>query len=376
MFLIDRRHFQFFDWISFFLILAISTIGLVFVFSATYNQENTYSIFFKKQLFGLVSGLIIYFIFCYFDYRTLERWGYFGYFLVISLLVFTIIKGSMGMGAKRWINLGFIKFQPSELAKLFFPAFLSFYISTESRISKNISFFMPILLVLAISFILILKQPDLGTALIILFSGLTLLWVSGMPKKFYLILAMFSFIATPIFWKFLKPYQKKRIEVFLGAGESKKERYQIEQSQIAIGSGGLLGKGFLKGTQNKLSFLPEGRTDFIFSVLCEEWGFIGAIILLLLYCSLFIRIFFVIFSIKNIFTQILASGLVIHIMLSSIINIGMVMGLLPIVGIPLPLMSYGISHLWITFASLGWFNGIACRRFYLSISSDSILSII
>ena len=215
---------------------------------------------------------------------------------------------------------------------------------------------------------LIIKQPDLGTGLIILFSSAIMIWLAGINKKFFIwSLIIFSFTA-PILWKCLKPYQRKRIEVFLGAGDRKKERYQIEQSRIAIGSGGLTGKGFLNGTQNKFMFLPEGRTDFIFSVLCEEWGFIGASILILLYILLFIRLFYVINSIKNFFSQLLACGLIIHIVISTVINISMVMGLMPTVGIPLPLMSYGITHTWITFASLGWFNSIATRRFYLSMS--------
>src|SRR5262249_48895149 len=144
----------------------------------------------------------------------------------------------------------------------------------------------------------------------------------------------------------------------------KKERYQIEQSRIAIGSGGLAGKGFLNGTQNKFQFLPESRTDFIFAVICEEWGFLGALIVIFLYAALFIRLFYVISTIKNVFAQLLAIGLIIHIVLSTLINMSMVVGLMPIVGIPLPFLSYGISNLWICFASLGWFNSIAMRRFY------------
>jgi rod shape determining protein RodA len=226
------------------------------------------------------------------------------------------------------------------------------------------------LIVLFISCFLILKQPDLGTSIIVGLSGLILLYLSGLPLKFYLYLMLIFSISAPLLWKTLKPYQKKRIEVFLGAGDSKKERYQIEQSQIAIGSGGLYGKGYLQGTQNKLLFLPESRTDFIFAVVCEEWGFLGALSLIMLYALLCMRLCYVVTTIKNYYAQILASGLIIHIMLSAVINIAMVIGLLPIVGIPLPFMSYGISHTWISYASLGWFNSIAMRRFYLSVSTS------
>ncbi len=371
MWLIDRRYLQSFDWISFFVMLVLSGIGLLFVFSTTYTPSVPYSLFFKKQLFGIISGVILYLVLCSIDYRTLERIGYFSYFVTIGLLIVTIIKGSIGMGAQRWINVGFTKFQPAELAKLFFPAFVTFYLFTEQQEVSSLKFhnFVPIILVLATSFILILKQPDLGTSLIVLFSGALLLWLAGLSRKFFLLTGILFCLTAPVLYTSLKPYQKTRIMVFFGAGDSKKERYQIEQSRIAIGSGGLAGKGLLNGTQNTFNFLPESRTDFIFAVICEEWGFLGALIILFLYSVLFIRLFYVITTIKNFFAQLLALGLIIHIVLSTIINMSMVMGLMPIVGIPLPFISYGVSNLWISFASLGWFNSIAMRRFYLSLSS-------
>lgn len=365
MFLIDRRYLRYFDWISFFLIIIISSIGLLVVFSATFTEKIPYSIFFKKQAFGIATGLFFYFVFCCIDYRTLCRWGYFLYFAIIGLLIFTLIKGSIGMGAQRWINLMLFKFQPSELAKLLLPSFITYYCSTQKNFPQlTFKNFIPILAMIALSFLLIRKQPDLGTALIVLFSGLIMVWIAGISKKFFLISFVALLITAPVSWHFLKTYQKNRIAVFFGQGDLHNERYQIEQSKIAIGSGGISGKGFLQGTQNKFMFLPESRTDFIFSVLAEEYGFIGVCILLLLLTMLFLRIFFVTITLKNPSTQLLSIGLTIHIIISTFINISMVIGILPIVGIPLPLISYGISHLWITFASLGWINGIAMRRFY------------
>lgn len=367
MLLIDRRYLRYFDWLSFFITIFLCGIGLVFVFSATYNEETPYSLFFKKQFFGIVSGFIIYFFFCFSDYRTLYRWGYFLYFFIIALLAFTLIKGSIGMGAQRWINLFFFKFQPSELAKLFLPAFITYHCFIEDSFPQlTLRQFWPMILTIVISFILIRKQPDLGTALIILFSGLLLLWFVGLPKRFYACAFLIIVVTAPLSWHFLKDYQKKRIAVFLGYGDEYKERYQIEQSKIAIGSGGVLGKGFLCGTQNKLQFLPESRTDFIFSVIAEEYGFRGVLLLIFLFSLLFSRLFYIITTIKNCYAQLLAVGLIIHLLLSILINICMVIGLLPIVGIPLPLISYGITHLWIALASLGWFNGIAMRRFYIT----------
>lgn len=365
MYLIDRRYFRYFDWISFFLVIILTCIGLFFVFSATYRPEQPFSIFFKKQAFGIISGFIIYFICSAIDFRALMRWGYFAYFVLIGLLIFTIIKGSIGMGAQRWVDLGLFKIQPSELTKLLFPAYASYYFYTEKdTLSFSFNQFLPVLGILCISFILIRKQPDLGTALVLLFSGLILIWFAGMSKKFFLYGMVFILITAPVSWHMLKQYQKQRVLVFLGQGDSKKERYQIEQSQIAIGSGGLIGKGLLQGTQNKLQFLPESRTDFIFSVIAEETGLLGALFIIFLFTILFLQLLWIVLSIKSPFVQLLALGLILPIIISTLINIGMVTGLMPIVGIPLPFISYGLCNLWVNFASLGWFNAIAIRRFY------------
>jgi len=366
MFLINKKLFRHFDWVSFLLILALASIGLLFVFSATYRYEQPFSIFFKKQAFGIVSGIILYLISSAIDYRTWMRLGYFFYMIALCLLAFTLIKGSIGMGAQRWINFFFFKLQTAELIKLLFPAFVAHYLHTHNNnVQLRFIHFIPVIFVLGISTLLVLKQPDLGTAIIIFLSGLITLWFAGINKKFFLYGLLIASISAPLSWNLLKDYQKRRITTFLGHGKREKERYQIEQSHIAIGSGGLLGKGILKGTQNRLLFLPESRTDFIFSVMCEELGFLGALFVLLLYCILFIRIITLIGSMQTGIMQVFAIGLTTHIMLSTIINLAMVTGLLPIVGVPLPLMSYGLSNLWITFLSLGWFHSISTQQTYV-----------
>jgi rod shape determining protein RodA len=362
-----NRYFKHFDWISFGLIFILACIGLAFIFSATYKSEQPLSIFFKKQLFGVCAGIITYFVCSFLDYRILMRWGYSAYLVVIALLVFTLIKGKIGMGGQRWIDFVFFRLQASELAKLFFPAFVIHYLYQEQDThSISLRFFLPILITMGTSFLLILKQPDLGTALVLLCCGLILLWCAGINKKFFSYGLAALLITAPISWHTLKSYQKQRVLVFLGYGQDNKERYQIEQSKIAIGSGGFLGKGFLCGTQNKLLFLPESRTDFIFSVIAEEIGFCGALLVLILYTILFLRLLLLISTIKNIFIQLLSLGIIIPIMLSALINLCMVMGLLPIVGIPLPLISYGLSNLWVTFASFGWLSSIIMHRSYIS----------
>ena len=368
----DRRLFHYFDWINFSLTIALLAIGLLFVFSSTYTLQIPISIFFKKQIVGMASGIFIYFLASFINLKTLCRWGYFWYYPLLILLLYTVIGGWIGMGAKRWISLYFFRIQPSELTKLIMPAFVAYYLSEQKYISEYhklhppLKYFLVPLTTIGISFLFILKQPDLGTSLIVLFSGFIMLWLANLNKKFFIISGLCFLLFAPIGWKILKPYQQQRILVLLGQGDNKKERYQIEQSKIAIGSGGLCGKGLLKGTQNKLSFLPEDHTDFIFSVICEEWGFWGAFIVLLLFSLLFVRLIFITLHTPYFIEKIISIGLIAHIMLSVCINIGMVIGIFPIVGIPLPLLSYGLCNLWVTCASLGILNNIAIRRYYYS----------
>ena len=352
-----------FDFITFFLMLALAACGLLFVFSATYSPEKPFSSFFIKQCIGICTGIVIYFLCLIPDYRNVMRWGYVAYFGIIALLAFTLIKGSIGMGGKRWLNLIFFKIQPSEVTKLLLPAYIVNCLHIYKKtVVLSFGIFVPLLAMIGLSFILVQKQPDLGTALIILFSGLILCWLAGLDKKFFLYSVPLLCIMTPLIWSFvLHDYQKNRIIVFLGQGNQKKEGYQIEQASIAIGSGGLFGKGLFNGTQNRLRFLPESRTDFIFAVLCEELGLVGAITVLLCYLLLFFRSFLLINTLKDVYAQLFASGLLLHILLATIINIGMVLGILPIVGVPLPLMSYGLSNLWITIACLGAFQNIMLR---------------
>ncbi len=362
--LIDRRSFAYFDWVSFFLILLISCIGLLFVFSATYKPDAPFSGYFKKQCIGLISAWILYFVCSTLPYRSLMRLGYFVCIALVGILLFTLIKGSVALGGQRWINLFFFKVQPSELAKIALPAFAVYFLYTEKETHPvyTLKELAPILLMLGALTLLILKQPDLGTAVIVFLVGIIMLWLIGIPQKFFIIGVVVATLCTPIAWHMLKDYQKQRIAVFFGYGDTHKERYQIEQAKIAIGSGGFGGKGFLHGTQNKFLFLPESRTDFIFAVLCEEWGFIGALLMIVLYLTLFFRILLLIQTIPSFFPQLLAIGIMLHVMLAAFINIAMVVGFMPVVGIPLPLMSGGLSNLWVTFMSLGWCAGIIMQQ--------------
>ena len=364
-----RRYFRYFDYINLTCTLALLTLGLAFVYSATYTTTNPYSIFFKKQLFGAVTGMGLYFLFCTVDIRGVSRWGYYGYLITLGLLAYTIVGGWVGLGAKRWISLGIIRFQPSELAKVLFPFFVATHLEDKqiqrprNEPLQTRDFYLP-LIGLSAAFLLIFRQPDLGTALIVLFSGGLLLWTIGLPRIIYVTAISVTLLASPVLWHTLKPYQKQRVMTMLGHGSKNRERYQIEQSLIAVGSGGITGQGYLQGTQNKLLFLPEDHTDFIFAVVCEEWGFLGALLVIGLFCLLLGRLMLVVATSPTMFEHIVVTGLLLYLLLSFLINVGMVIGLLPTVGIPLPFMSYGVTHLWCALVSTGILNNAAIRRFY------------
>lgn len=361
-----NKFLHYFDWITFGLCILLNIIGILFVYSATYTESVPYSIFFKKQLLGTLFIIAVHFVVTQIEYHWLMRWCYLSYPLLIAILSSTLLIGSMVLGGQRWMSLGIFKMQPSELAKLWLPGFTAYWLYTEKEHTQSALryFFVPLLNTLVCA-LLVCKQPDLGTAIVLILSGLPLLLMAGLPLRTYFYGACIAILCIPIGWKTLKPYQQKRIVVFLGQGEKKKERYQIEQATIAIGLGKLTGTGFLKGTQNKLRFLPEGRTDFIFAVLCEEWGFIGALMVLLLFLLLFLRILYLISTIVDPSIQILCLGLFMPLMLSAIINLFMVNNMLPIVGIPLPFMSYGLTNLWVSWLCIAWIQGVCMQRSHI-----------
>ena len=357
------RLMRYFDWVSLALVAAIGAVGVLFVFSATHTAEHHISFSFKKQLFGFAIGIVVYLACTVLDYRALTRYGYFAYLGLLLLLAFTLLKGSTGMGAQRWVSFFFFRVQPSELAKVLFPSFVSHYLLTHRSNVHQLRDYLPLLIALGVGVLLVLKQPDLGTALILLFSGAITLWVAGVPRRVFYGAALVAAVMAPVLWHgVLKQYQRDRVKVFLGYGQAHRERYQTEQSIIAVGSGGICGKGLLRGTQNKFKFLPESRTDFIFAVLGEEWGFVGALAILALYLLLFLRSFGIVRSSSPLCVQVLALGLLVHVLLSALVNIGMVVGLLPVVGVPLPLMSCGTSNLWVTMGSLGLLQGIGVQQ--------------
>ena len=362
----DRRLLACFDWGLLLIVVLISAMGMVILYSAVIAGSSVPQYTFcLKQMVWLFSGLCMIILFCIINYKSLDRWSIWIYIGCISLLVCVLFFGKMGGGSRRWIALGPFTVQPSELVKIGVIIILARYYS-RCISKKGLTFFelfKPMLLVL-IPVLLIVGQPDLGTGLlIIIIAGSITLFVK-IERRTFFVLTGIGMVVVPMIWFFLKDYQKQRILTFLnpeldplGAG------YHIIQSKIAIGSGMIYGKDFLKGTQNALSFLPEQHTDFIFSVLAEEWGFVGSCFVLFVYLILIMRGLHIAYNCRSSFGTILAAGIVIMIVWQVFINVGMIMGLFPVVGVPLPLISYGGSSVLTTMSGIGILMGISMRKF-------------
>jgi rod shape determining protein RodA len=364
----DRRLVQYFDWGLFGLAVVIGCIGLATLYSAvTAETPSPQKVLFFKQLIWFAIAMAAMVASFMFNYKLLDRWSQPIYTICILLLICVLVFGKYVGGSKRWLILGPISIQPSELVKIAVIAVLARYYSKDAytRGFTLRELIRPFILTM-IPILLIVKQPDLGTAMLIVLIAGTMTVFVKIERRSLISLIVSSSIIIPMIWFFLKEYQKQRILVFLdpdrdplGAG------YHIIQSKIAIGSGMIGGKGFLKGTQNALSFLPEEHTDFIFSVLAEEWGFIGSIVLILLFLVLIFWGLNVAIACREPFGTILAVGITAMIFWQVFINIGMAMGLMPVVGVPLPFISYGGSSALTIAIGIGLLLNVSMRRFLL-----------
>jgi rod shape determining protein RodA len=362
----DRRLIQNFDWVLLLLLLIVAAISILNLYSATYPLRNEGgSQVFVKQIYWFLIGFIIFFLMTTFNYYVLERLAYPIYLFSIALLILVLLSGKVTSGSQRWLGLGTISFQPSELAKIgILLVFSKFFSERGWHHGYRLRDLWQPFLLLAIPTALILQEPDLGTSLLLIVLSFSIILFVKIKWKSLAILLLSTLSVAPLIWCGLKEYQQMRILTFLrpemdplGAG------YHINQSKIAIGSGLFWGKGFLKGTQTRLHFLPEQHTDFAFSVLAEEWGFIGSAILLLLYFLLVLWGLKIAKNSKDKFGSLLAVGIVAIIFWQVAINVGMVTGLLPVVGNPLVLFSYGGSSLVSTMAAIGLLMNIRMRRF-------------
>jgi len=344
------------------LIFIISSIGFLSLYSAAGGNIDPWA---SKQIIRFILGIICMFVVALVDIRTWLKLSYVAYLGAFALLLLVEIAGDIGMGAQRWIDLGFMRLQPSEIMKLGLVMALARYFTSTKRDSmKKISFLLPPTLMILMPVALVLKQPDLGTALILLSLGGAIFILCGLSFKLIGAGALATCGVLPFIWKYgLKDYQKDRVLTFLnperdplGAG------YHIIQSKIAFGSGGFWGKGLLHGSQNYLNFLPEKQTDFIFTLFAEEWGFFGCCTVLFLYTLLLSYGYINSIFCQNIYGKLLAMGITINLFLYVFINIGMVTGILPVVGVPLPLFSYGGTVMLTTLISLGFLMNVSIHK--------------
>ena len=347
---LNTRNYSLFEKlksVDYFLILIIILIGAISVFAIYSTERGEFSFYTKNHLLRL---LVFFGMFLVLSFVRITFWyknAYFFYAVCVSLLFITLFFGLMASGSRRWLDLYFLNLQPSEIMKIaIIVCFARYYHRIQTAEIQNYKFILVPLILLLIPCYLVLQQPDLGTSILIAGTGVIIIWLAGLNIKYFVYSALLLIVSLPFAVSLLKPYQKSRILTFfnpdrdpLGAG------YQIIQSKIAIGSGGFFGKGFLKGTQSYLEFLPEKHTDFIFTLFSEEFGFIGSIILLLLYILLIYRIISIGFYSKSFFSKLFCFGFASAIFLYIFVNISMVLGLLPIVGAPLPIMSYGGSSM-------------------------------
>jgi rod shape determining protein RodA len=349
------------NWGLLLLLCCIASIGFAMLYSAANGHWAPWA---NKQIMRFGVAVMVMLTVASIDLRFWLRSAYAFYAISFLLLVAVEIRGAVGMGAQRWIDLGVIQLQPSEFMKIAVVLVLARYFSglTPEDVGRPTRLILPCLLVF-IPAALVLKQPDLGTAMMLVLTGGAIFFLAGVRWwKFAIVIAGGAGI-VPVAWRFLKEYQKNRIYTFLnpendplGAG------YHSLQSKIAIGSGGLFGKGFMMGSQAHLSFLPERQTDFIFTMLAEEFGLVGGFVLLGLYTLVFIYGFAIAFRSRSQFGRLLALGVTVNVFLYVFINTAMVMGLIPVVGVPLPLISYGGTAMLTVMFGFGLMMGVYVHR--------------
>lgn len=371
--MIDRRVINNFDWSILIVILILSSIGVMTIYSSTRPVTGmAQQMFYMRQIYWIAISVAAFIVVVSIDYKWIMRFANILYIMGIILLVIVLVAGRKGMGAQRWINLGFLSFQPSEFFKIFFIMSLARYMSKmEGARSIGVKELLKMsALFLAVPVILILKQPDLGTALILLFIFMAMVIVSGLRKKIILVTLIVSLISLPlvgnVLWGGLKDYQKMRIIAFIDPqADPQGIGYHITQSKVSIGSGGLVGKGYMKGTQGPYRFLPENHTDFIFSIFAEERGFLGSILLFFLYLFLIWKGFDTAKNARDREGCFLSLGITLMFSFYFFINVGMTLGVMPVVGVPLPLMSYGGTALLSNFIALSMIENVRMRKFAL-----------
>ncbi len=338
------------NWIIIFCLIFLGLVGVASLYSAAGGDWNPWA---KNHLIRLIFGFCLMFFIAFIPSIFFSKYSVVSFILGIFSLILVQIIGSGSV--QRWISLGSINFQPSEFMKLALILILAKYFDHISKIQLNklIPYIIPILIIMTPGF-LVISQPDLGTGLTIILLGLSILFFVGISFKFVIFSILISIGSVPLIWQQLYEYQQQRILVFLNPEmDSLGSGYQIIQSKIAIGSGGLFGKGYLLGTQSRLNYLPEKHTDFIFTLISEELGFLGSISIILVFSLLIASIMKISFNVESLFSKVVVFGVGFLIFLYLSLNIGMVCGLLPVVGAPLPLVSYGGTSLLTVLVGVG-----------------------
>ena len=340
--------------IDYLLIIIILILGIISSFAMYSTDGGEFLYHTKSHILRFGIFFVLFLVLSFVQTKVWHRIGYIFYLVILFMLFWALYFGVTASGSQRWISLYVFNLQPSELMKIaIIISFAKFYHRTKSMEVNRIKNVVQPLVALTIPIFLVIAQPDLGTAILIAGTGIAVMWLSGLKLKYFVYSFLILMVTAPFAISLLKPYQKLRVLSFfnpdrdpLGAG------YQIIQSKIAVGSGGLSGKGFLKGTQGYLEFLPEKHTDFIFTLFSEEFGFVGSIFLLILYVILIYRIILIGFKNKNYFGKLYCFGFASAIFIYVMVNMSMVLGILPIVGSPLPIMSYGGSSMLATMMGL------------------------
>lgn len=348
-------------------ILALNLIGLIILYSATHGVHVTEtSRLFFMQIFWLTVGWGIFFTLTFVDYKIFDRLAYALYVLNLGALVLVEVKGKVSLGAQRWLDFGFFRYQPSETMKMVLVIVLARVLTRrDSNKAMGVKHLLWPAVLVGLPFLLIVKQPDLGTAGLMALTAATMIFFARVRTGILVAAIVAAAVAAPLVWNFaLKDYQKNRVLTFINPGRDPRGTgYNSIQSKIAVGSGKILGKGFRKGTQSQLEFLPERHTDFIYSVLSEETGFVGSFTTLGLFVLIYLMAIKIGSQARDQFGAYLVVGVFGYLFWHVFVNMGMVIGLLPIVGAPLPLLSYGGSSMISTMTALGILSSVAYRRY-------------
>jgi rod shape determining protein RodA len=360
-----RKRFARVEWPVFLLVLALCGVGLVNVYSGTRVFPSSGIPLFYKQMVWILLGVGVFLLFCFMGGGLFEEWAPHLFFAAVALLLIVLLAGKIRGGAQRWLSLGIFNLQPSEFAKVALVLALARYFSGRYTYEGiGLRDLVPALGITLVPFLLVALQPDLGTAGVFLIILASMMVIACLRARVLLLVAAAGAALVPGLWFVMKDYQKQRVLTFLDPGRDPLGAgYHVIQSKIAVGSGGVLGKGYLQGTQGSLRFLPEQHTDFAFAVFSEEWGFAGSLVLLLLFFALVYRMFYLASQSQDRFASFACGGIASYFLAHIVINIAMVCGLFPVVGIPLPFVSYGGSSMLTNMISLGILANLSRTRF-------------